>query len=394
LKRVLLQGSTGSIGLSTLEVLAEQREHFCVVGLCAGSKEEELLAQARALKPESIALLNCRDVRRFQERARDAGVRRVYTGADAFVEQAEQEEYGILVNAVMGGIGIRPTLSALRRGINVALANKETLVAAGELVMDTARRFSAKVLPIDSEHSALTQCLRGEDMEDVERLWLTTSGGPFFGRSTSELQGITPEQALAHPTWNMGPKITIDSATLFNKGLEVIEACRLYEVPVERVRVVRQKQSVIHSMIEFVDGSYKGQLSAPDMRIPILYALTYPRRYSSKLVRGEPAGWGTLHLEEVNIADYPCLKLAYDAIGAGGTFPAVLSAADEIAVDGFLACRIKFTEIAEVVEAALSAHAASSAKELDVILEADAWARGFATSEVGRRATALAGSIC
>ncbi|MBK8130310.1 MAG: 1-deoxy-D-xylulose-5-phosphate reductoisomerase [bacterium] len=386
MKRILLQGSTGSIGLSALDVLAEQNERFAVVGLCAGSKEAELLAQAERLKPASIALLKCADATSFRARASEVGVARCYTGPDAFVEQARDEEYDVLLNAVMGGVGIRPTLVALERGHNVALANKETLVAAGELVMHTARLHNAAVLPIDSEHSALQQCLVGEHIDDVARLWLTTSGGPFFGQRPGELSNVTARAALAHPTWQMGPKITIDSATLFNKGLEVIEACRLFDLPVAKVGVVRQRESVIHSLVEFVDGSFKGQMSRPDMRLPILYALSYPRRFPSSMVRGNPADWGTLHLEPVEIADYPCLRLAFEAVAAGGTTPAVLSAADEIAVQAFLADEIRFTDIADVIDSTITAHAQQPATDIETILAADRWAREFASRETRRRA--------
>ncbi len=375
MKRILLQGSTGSIGKSALLVIAEQKEHFCVVGLSAGHKESELLDQARLLKPESVALLRPKDSAAFKSRAQALGIRKIFFGGDAFQRQTEDTEYDVLLNAVMGSAGVRPTLSALSKGINVALANKETLVAAGEIVMKCAQDHGAKILPIDSEHSALQQCLIGERNTDVRKYWLTTSGGPFWGKTERELANVTPREALAHPTWAMGPKITIDSATLFNKGLEVIEACRLFGVSVGQVDVVRQRESVIHSMIEFVDGSFKAQLSRPDMRLPILYALTYPERNPSNLVKSHPATLGTLHFDEVDRSSYPCLRMAYEAIEDGGTTPAVLSAADEVAVQAFLDEEIGFVKISDVIQRTIDKVKQRDASDLETIMEADAEAR-------------------
>jgi len=381
-KRILLQGSTGSIGLSSLSVIAEQREYFRIVGLSAGHRGDELLEQASRIRPESIAILRPRDSDHFQLRASELGVKRVYVGEQAFQQQAEDEQYDVLLNAVMGSAGVRPTISALTRGINVALANKETLVAAGEIVMKCARDHGAAVLPIDSEHSALQQCIVGERRADVRKLWLTTSGGPFWGKSNDELARVTPRDALAHPTWAMGPKITIDSATMFNKGLEVIEACRLFDWSAEKVDVVRQRESVIHSMIEFVDGSFKAQLSVPDMRLPILYALTFPDRLASSLVESRPGIFGALHFDEVNQIDHPCLRMAFQAIADGGTTPAVLSAADEVAVHAFLDEEIGFLNIAEVIAETLSNVPRQPATELDTVMQVDAHARRVAREAI------------
>ncbi len=382
MKHVLLQGSTGSIGLSALSVIAEQREHFRIIGLSAGHREDELLDQAHKIRPESLALLRPRENAAFIARARELGVKRVYVGESAFQNQAEDEQYDVLLNAVMGSAGVRPTITSLSRGINVALANKETLVAAGEIVMTCAREHGAEVLPIDSEHSALQQCMAGERRADVRKLWLTTSGGPFWGKSNKELVRMTPRDALAHPTWAMGPKITIDSATLFNKGLEVIEACRLFEWPVSKVDVIRQRESVIHSMIEFVDGSFKAQLSVPDMRLPILYALTYPERLESRLVESRPGNFGALHFDDVNPDNHPCLRMAYQAIVDGGTTPAVLSAADEIAVQAFLDEEIGFLNIADVIAETLAQVPRQPATELDTIMQTDTHARRVAREAV------------
>ncbi|MBL0060272.1 MAG: 1-deoxy-D-xylulose-5-phosphate reductoisomerase [bacterium] len=382
MKRILLQGSTGSIGLSSLSVIAEQREHFRIVGLSAGHREDELLEQASRIHPCSLAILRPRNVDVFRSRAAELGAKRVYVGELAFQQQTEDEQYDVLLNAVMGSAGVRPTISALSRGINVALANKETLVAAGEIVMKCARDNGATVLPIDSEHSALQQCMVGERRDDVRKLWLTTSGGPFWGRSKEELARVTPLDALAHPTWAMGPKITIDSATLFNKGLEVIEACRLFDWHVSKVDVVRQRESVIHSMIEFVDGSFKAQLSVPDMRLPILYALTFPDRLESSLVESRPGSFGALHFDEVNSIDHPCLHMAFQAVADGGTTPAVLSAADEIAVQAFLNEEIGFLSIAEVIAETLSSVPRLPATDLDTVMQADAHARRAAREAI------------
>jgi len=381
-KKILLQGSTGSIGISSLSVIAEQREHFRIVGLSAGHKEDELLEQAHRVHPTSLAILRPRDGSIFRMRASEIGIQRVYVGESAFQQQAEEENYDVLLNAVMGSSGIRPTISALSRGINVALANKETLVAAGEIVMKCARDHDAAVLPIDSEHSALQQCMVGERREDVRRLWLTTSGGPFWGRSRDELARVTPHDALAHPTWAMGPKITIDSATLFNKGLEVIEACRLFDWPVSKVDVVRQRESVIHSMIEFVDGSFKAQLSIPDMRLPILYALTFPERLQSELVESRPGSFGALHFDEVDPLNHPCLHMAFQAIADGGTAPTILSAADEIAVQAFLDEKIGFLNIADVIAETLANVPRQAATDLEEVMQADTDARRTARNSI------------
>lgn len=382
MKRILLQGSTGSIGLSALAVIREQREHFKIAGLSAGHKEEELLSQARTLRPESIALLQPVDANLFIRNANELGIRKVYAGEFAFQQQAEELEYDVLLNAVMGAAGVRPTLTALKLSKNVALANKETLVAAGEIVMRCARENQAAVLPIDSEHSAIQQCLIGERSEKIRKLWLTTSGGPFWGRNTEELARVTPREALSHPTWAMGPKITVDSATLFNKGLEVIEACHLFDCAVSKVGVVRQRESIVHSMVEFVDGSFKAQLSVPDMCLPILYALSYPDRFESSLVETNPGQFGALNFDEIEVAQHPCLAMAFDAISEGGTAPAIVSAADEIAVRSFLNEGIAFLEIAEVIRRTRDNVKSAPCDSLETVMQADAEARRAAAHAV------------
>lgn len=382
MKRLLIHGATGSIGSSALSVIAEQRDRTAVVGLAAARREGELLELGRRWLPETMAIHGLLANSEFERSAHAAGVRYIYIGEGALERQAAEAEYDLLLNAVTGSAGVKPTLAALARGKNVALANKETLVAAGELVMRCAREHGAQVIPIDSEHSALFQCLIGEQLSDVRTLWLTASGGPFWGWSPERLRGVTPEQALAHPTWAMGPKNTIDSATLFNKGLEVIEAVRLFGLPVNKVKVVRQRQSVIHSLVEFVDGSYKAQLSSPDMRLPILYAISYPERWPSSLVQGDPGAYGSLHFDEIHVQDFPCLALAFEAIKSGGTSPAVLSAADEIAVRAFLDHEIRFDQIADVLAVVMDQNERHELLDIETMMCADRQARELARAAV------------
>ena len=376
-KRLLIQGCTGSIGRSVLSVIGTHRDRFRVTGLAARSSAEALLALAREWSADSIALEDetRADLLR-SETARRAGPR-LFVGRDALRAQCEDGDYELLVNAVTGSAGLEPTAVALRRGINVALANKETLVAAGPVITRLAAENGARILPIDSEHSAIFQCLMGESRESVRRLWLTTSGGPFWGKSAAELERITVEEALAHPTWEMGPKITVDSATLFNKGLEVIEAQRLFGLPADRIEVVAHRQSVIHSLVEFTDGSLKAQLSVPDMRLPILFALTYPERIESDLVRTDVSRLGALTLEPVSRDEYPCLALCYEALRRGGTAPAALSAADEVAVSAFLKRQIGFNDIARVLNEILRAWPDEPLASLADAREADRRARAM-----------------
>jgi 1-deoxy-D-xylulose-5-phosphate reductoisomerase len=301
-------------------------------------------------------------------------------GTQPLVEIATHDDVDILVVATSGVVGFAPTLAALEKGTPVALANKETLIMAGHLVTQTAARSGAALLPIDSEHSAIWQCLKGEEpyAERVRRLLLTASGGALRDQPVQALRDVTPDQALQHPTWSMGKKITVDSATLMNKGLEVIEAHWLFRLPFERIEVVIHHQSVIHSLVEFVDGSVKAQLGLPDMRLPIQYALTHPRRLPAPVEALDLAALGTLTFGQVDPRRYPCLALAYEAGRRDGTFPTVLNAANEEAVARFLACELRFTHIAALIEDALAAHAGLPRPSLEDVLSADAWARKFA----------------
>lgn len=383
-KRLLVQGATGSIGKSTLSVVREHPEHFRVVGVASRSNTKELRTLAEEFPLESIALEDEAKQRELEAVARQCGVSRVFCGADAVVRQAQQTDYDLLVNALTGSAGLEPTAISLERGISVALANKETLVAAGPLIMKKAAESGAAVLPIDSEHSAIFQCLAGERIENVRRIWLTTSGGPFWGRKPEELRCVSVREALAHPTWKMGAKITIDSSTLFNKGLEVIEAQRLFDIAPDKIEVIAHRQSIVHSMVEFIDGSVKAQLSTPDMRLPILFALSYPERLTSDLVRTPPECLRSLTFEPVAREDYPCLSLAFDALARGGTAPAALSAADEIAVDAFLREQIRFTDIADVISSVVRVWPDMPLSNLTSVREADTRARELAAERVAQ----------
>jgi 1-deoxy-D-xylulose-5-phosphate reductoisomerase len=394
LKHLLLIGSTGSIGRSTLDVVREQRKDFRIGGFSAHSNAELLLEQAAEFRPNAIAIEKVADPSRFAEAAHEIGVKNIYCGEGATQQLVETESYDLLVNAMMGNAGIAPTLAALKRGINVALANKETLVAAGPLVMDAARRHGVSVIPIDSEHSAILQCMAGETLKQVRKIWITTSGGPFWGKRPEDLKAVTVEQALNHPRWKMGAKITIDSATLLNKGLEVIETQRLFDLPIGNIGIVRHAEHIVHSFVEFIDSSFKAQLSVPDMRLPILYALTYPHRVHSDLVKTDPSAFGSLHFESVDIGQYPCLKLAYDALKRGGDVPAAMSAADEMAVAAFLNRQICFNDIARVISEVLETWQDGEIGTVDEVISADQKARLTAAKAIDRITQMTEGKLC
>lgn len=368
-KRLLLQGATGSIGGSVLAVVRAFPERFRIVGMAARTASDTLRTLAAEFKSPSLALSDESCAAGF---AADCTI---YTGANAAAAQAAEADYDLLVNALVGTAGLKPTAAALQRGLPVALANKEALVAAGPLILELARQNNTHVLPIDSEHSAIFQCLLGENLAAVRKLWLTTSGGPFWGRAFRELDNVTVGDALAHPTWKMGPKITVDCATLFNKGLEVIEAERLFGVPAAAIEVVAHRQSVVHSMVEFIDGSLKAQLSVPDMRLPILFALSYPDRLPSAAVQTGVEHLSSLTFEPVSRQAFPCLDLAFTALEKGGTCPAALSAADEIAVAAFLRKQIRFTDIAAVLKTVVLTWPHEDLTSLDVVFTADCNAR-------------------
>ena len=375
---VAVLGSTGSIGTQALDVIRAAPGRFRVVALAARRSAARLAAQAREFRPAAVALV---------EEAEAAGLAaelppgcRLGVGAEAVAELATAEGAEVVLNGVTGSVGLAPTLRALRAGRRLALANKESLIVGGELVRELAR--PGQLVPVDSEHSALAQCLRAGRPEEVARLVLTASGGPFRGRSPAELAGVTPAEALAHPTWDMGPVITVNSATLLNKGLEVIEAHLLFGVPFDRIDVVVHPQSIVHAMVEWRDGATIAQLSRPDMRLPIGLALGWPERPERPVGRLDWAQAGSLEFLPVDRATFPLLDLAVAAGRDGGTAPAVLNAANEEAVAAFLAGRLPFPAIAEVVAAALAAHQQPARLDLEAVLGAERWSRGRARTLV------------
>jgi 1-deoxy-D-xylulose-5-phosphate reductoisomerase len=373
MKKVVLLGSTGSIGTSTAKVAEDLRDRIQLVGLAAGNNLKLLAEQTLRHQPEAVCL---QDPAKAAELQRMLGDRtRVLSGEAGLIELATLPSAGIVLIAIVGIAGLQPALAAIRAGKDIAVASKEILVMAGEIVMNEARRHGVRVLAVDSEHSAIFQCLDGKPGASVRKLWLTASGGPFRTTPREQFAEITVERALKHPSWVMGKKITIDSATLFNKGLEMIEARWLFDIEMDRVGVVVHPQSVVHSMVEFVDGSIIAQLSTPDMCLPIQYALTYPDRVASDRVQTDFAKIGSLSFEEPDTGRFPALNLARSAGVLGGTMPAVLNAANEIAVEAFCAGVIPFPGISQIVERTMNSHALAAHPSLEEILNADEWAR-------------------
>jgi 1-deoxy-D-xylulose-5-phosphate reductoisomerase len=374
-----LLGSTGSIGTSTLKVTSSFPDHFRVVGLSGGRNIPQLATQIEEVRPQIASSGDERVSAELQSVLRQRGYPMARTrfvhGVEGHIEVSCHPESTIVLSAISGAAGLLPTYRALEQGKSIALANKETLVMAGDLMMRRSREKGVPILPVDSEHNAIHQCLRGGKTKEVKRLILTASGGPFRDTPKNELSSVTLEQALNHPTWRMGKKITIDSATLMNKGLEVIEAARLFGVTAEEIDVVVHPQSVVHSMVEFVDGSILAQLGLTDMRIAIQYALTYPERWNSPLPSLDIYQLTKLEFLQPDLERFPCLDLAYRALRAGGTAPAVLNAANEIAVEAFLNNSIAFNEIAQIIESVLDSHLPEEVIDLQTVLKADAWAR-------------------
>lgn len=357
-KKIGILGSTGSIGTNSLEVIRNlNRQGFeCeIVFLSCNNNIGKFIEQVKEFKPVTVVLHNKSKL----EDLKNAGISElpeIMTGYDSLTELVNRENYDILINSLVGFVGLVPTLEALKRGKRVALANKETLVVAGQLINDALLESNAELLPIDSEHSAIFQCLTGENHDDIHKIILTASGGPFRGYSIDELEAVTVEQALRHPNWNMGNKITIDSATLMNKGLEVIEAKWLFNIDVNDIEVIIHPQSIIHSMVEFRDGSIKAQMGVPDMKVPIQYAITYPKRYGNNFTKMNFLNSGNLEFFKPDFNTFRCLKLAFDCIEKGGTYPTVLNAANEVAVDLFLNRNIGFLDIPAIIERELDAH--------------------------------------
>lgn len=372
-RRVALLGSTGSVGRQTLEVVRSSRGEIVITALAAGSNIDLMQRQIEEFHPTAVSTAAC-----APELSTEIDLFHGETGA---AELVIRDDVDLVVVATSGRTGLLPTLAALEAGKLVALANKETLVMAGSIIRE---RFDVdnQLVPIDSEHSAIWQCLQGEPHSSIERLTLTASGGALRNLAPADLENVTPETALRHPNWSMGRKVTIDSANLMNKGLEVIEAKWLFGIDVDRIEVVMHAESIIHSLVTFHDGSTKAQLGVPDMRLPIQYGLSHPNRWPNDIPRVDLANLGTLHFAAMDLTRYPALKLALEAARLGGTYPAVLSAADEIAVQAFLDCRIRFTEIPEIVERSLGAHIDHATAYLEDILESDRWAREYAERAV------------
>jgi 1-deoxy-D-xylulose-5-phosphate reductoisomerase len=382
-KRIAILGSTGSIGRSTLSVAESYPDRFQIVTLAAGSNLDAAFEQARRWKPRVISMAAEKDANALRARLKKDGLNQIEVvhGAAGTVRVATHAEVDFVVSAIVGVAGLEATYEAVRAGKTLGLANKECLVAAGELITAEARKRGIALLPIDSEHNAVHQCMRGGRMEEVERVWLTASGGPFRNTPASEFASITVEQALNHPTWKMGKRITIDSATLMNKGFEVIEACRLFHMPPSKVEVIVHPQSTIHSMVEFVDGSILAQFSVTDMRLPILYALTYPERIESDM-RFPVSDLRHLDFAPPDLKKFPCLRLAYEAVEAGGAKTVALNAADEVAVASFLEGEIRFDQIPRVIEDVLAETNSGALESIQAVLAADAEARRLARERV------------
>jgi 1-deoxy-D-xylulose-5-phosphate reductoisomerase len=393
MKRIAILGSTGSIGRSTLSVVEAHPERFSVVSLAAGSNVEAALEQAKSWRPRVISMATARAADELARRLKRAACDdvEVVEGSAGAIRVATHPDADFVVSAIVGVAGLEATYEAVRAGKSVGLANKECLVAAGELITAEAKKHGKPLLPIDSEHNAVHQCMRGGRLEEVQAVWLTASGGPFLDTPASRFPRITVEEALAHPTWKMGRRITIDSAALMNKGFEVIEACRLFGLPPSRVKVIVHPQSTIHSLVEFVDGSILAQLSVTDMRLPILYALTWPERIPSTF-RYSVSDLRHLDFREPDMQKFPCLALAYEAAEAGGSKTVALNAADEVAVAAFLDGLIGFDEIPRVIRDVVNETRARHPESIKEVLLIDAQARQLARDRVQHSKSRKAGT--
>ncbi|RMF42025.1 MAG: 1-deoxy-D-xylulose-5-phosphate reductoisomerase [Deltaproteobacteria bacterium] len=370
-------GATGSIGCSTLEIVDLFPDRFRVVSLTAGRNLERLAEQVRRYRPVRVAVLGDEDAERLAGLLGDDRPE-ISCGLEGLIACATEPEVDLVVSAIVGSAGLLPTMRAIEAGKDIALANKETLVAAGAAVMGAVRRHGVNLYPVDSEHSAIFQALQGRQGNAVRRLILTASGGPFRRMPVDKLRDVTLEKALDHPNWSMGPKITIDSATMMNKGLEVIEASWLFDLPADQITVHIHPQSIVHSMVEYLDGSVIAQMGVPDMKAPIAYAMAYPERLELPMPPLDLCGLGQLTFEEPDPERFPCLELAYRALRRGGTAPAVLNAANEVAVEAFLDRRIGFMDIPELISAVLDLHQPGCCDSIDQALEADLWGRAEA----------------
>ncbi len=375
MKKILILGSSGSIGVNALEVIRNFPNKFCVAGLTVNSNIGLLEQQIKEFKPAFVVVTD--ESKAKQLKSNIGNLCEVLSGYDQLLNAAAEREYDILLGAMVGFAGLAPTLQAVKRGKRIALANKETLVVAGEIVTKLVLENTAEIIPVDSEHSAIYQCLVGENLNEVEKLILTASGGPFLNKEKSFFENATVGEALNHPNWKMGSKISIDSATMMNKGLEVIEARWLFGLPVEKINVVIHPQSIIHSMVQFVDGSIKAQLGLPDMKLPIQYALSFPERLENNFKRTDLPLINNLTFFDPDFDKFECLKLAFNALKTGGTAPCILNAANEIAVDKFLNGQIKFSQIADLISKALDKIENHSDPDIDTIFECDKKTREF-----------------
>ncbi len=385
MKGIIILGSTGSIGRNALEIISHYPDRFRVIGLGAGSNIELLDKQIRRFKPLAVAVYDISRAELLKKKLKGLKGVTVLSGEEGLKEMVSIREADFVLSAISGSAGLIPTISAIRSSKTVGLANKETLVVAGEIVMKDAERYSSKIIPVDSEHSAIFQCIENKDKRQIKRLILTASGGPFRGKKYLQLRNVSVEEALKHPRWKMGKKITIDSATLMNKGLEVIEAHHLFGIPPERIDVIIHPQSIIHSMVEFCDGSLLAQMSNPDMKAPIAYALTYPERLSDVIRPLKLDRVKTLTFERVDKDTFPSLELAYRALKEGGTMPAVLNTANEVAVEAFLMRKIPFFRIPYVIRKVMDIHKDNKAiSDIDTVLEVQRWARERTESIIRR----------
>ena len=378
MKNISILGSTGSIGVQTLDVVRISDE-FKVVGLTANSNTELLIRQIEEFRPLKVAVMDEKKAEELKGIYKGRGPE-ILSGIEGLIEVAVMDECETVVVSVVGNIGIRPTFEAIRAKKDIALATKEVLVSGGSLITTEAKRNGVNIYPIDSEHSAIFQCLQGNSMNKIEKIILTASGGPFRGKSAEELNDVTPQMALSHPNWDMGAKITIDSSTMMNKGLEVIEAKWFFDVDISRIEVLVHPQSIVHSAVQYEDGAVIAQMGVPDMKVPIAYALTYPTRIKSPFKRLELAEIGTLTFEKPDMDTFKCLSLAYKAIETGGTMPAVLNAANEIAVSKFLKNEIKYLDIPVIIEKTMEAYTVKYDYSIDELLEADRWGREFSNN--------------
>ncbi|MCM3799228.1 1-deoxy-D-xylulose-5-phosphate reductoisomerase [Caldibacillus thermoamylovorans] len=383
MKGISLLGATGSIGTQTIDIIRSNRDQFELVAIAVGKNLELTREIINEFHPKLVSVQNQADAAILQREF--AGISKILSGDEGLIEVAVHPDANVFVNAILGSVGLVPTLNAIEAGKTIALANKETLVTAGHIVMARARDRKVPVLPVDSEHSAIFQCLQGERQKNIERLIITASGGSFRDKTREELLDVTIEDALHHPIWSMGAKITIDSATMMNKGLEVIEAHWLFDQPYDKIDVLLHRESTVHSMVEFHDGSIIAQMGTPDMRIPIQYALTYPERTPTNAARLDLTELGTLHFQKMDFNRYRCLRFAYEAGRRGGTLPVVLNAANEVCVQAFLNGKIKFLEIEDVIEWALENHVPTANPDLDTILSVDQETREIVTKHLVSR---------